>query len=169
MTINILTLKDATKTIKLIRDAGKKLDERIHLVGVSGMAHFLGIDGEGNVINDGGDLTALTDLTHAMPRSARGNAFKYWVTKHLPVKWDKKAYGGQGGWKKNGSFEGDAFEVLQAAHAAPFYMKEDTEQAEFDADKYLNTVAGKLRKEIANGADVDVAEFMAKLNEKLAA
>lgn len=169
MTINVLTLKDSTKTIKLIRDAGKKLDERIHLVGVSGMAHFFGIDGDGNVVNDGGDLTALTDLTHAMPRSARGNAFKYWVTKHLPVKWDKKAYGGNGGWKKNGKFEGDAYEVLWMANNAPFYEKTDTEQAEFNADKYLATVANKIRKEIANGADIDVADFMAKLEAKLAA
>ena len=86
--MQLLTLKQAKQTIKLIATAGEKLDERIHLVAVSGLAHF----------QDHGDTTAITELSKAMPKSARGNRLKQYIQEFAPVKWDSKAFEGTGGF-----------------------------------------------------------------------
>lgn len=135
--MNILSIKQANKENKLIATAGKKLDERIHLVGVSGIAHFL----------QHGDLTVLTNLCHAMPKSARGNALKFWITKHVKVKWDSKAYEGKGGWKKNGDTElssWDKIAITMNANAEPFYHKEDKEASVFNPNVSILNLVKKL-------------------------
>ena len=139
--MQLLTIKQSLKTIKLIYQAGAKLDERIHQVGCSGLSHFL----------ETGDLTALTELTHAMPKSSRGNALKYWVTKHANVKWNTKAYAGAGGWviKKKGS-ERDV--QLQDAIDNPFWNKEDKESAAFtDIHKLIASVKSRIAKALDDG------------------
>jgi len=166
MTIEILDLKASQTRITYIKRAGKKLDEDIHRVAVSGIAHYLGVNGEGERVNDGGDLTVLTELCHAMPRSARGNSLKYWVTSHIRVQWDKKAYGGNGGWKKNGETEGEPLAILTAAAGTPFFEKTDTEQAVFDPEKYRKSVVAKLKREASEG-HVNLEQFIASLTADL--
>ena len=145
--MKILTVKESMKAIKLIAVAGKKLDERIHEVGVSGLAHCL----------EHGDSTALTALCNAMPKSARGNALKEWITEHAPLAW----VNAKQAWKGNGKFEGNMDDVLAHAYANPFYNKKDTAPSVFNADKYMQTVVARLIKE-----GVNIADFTAKLEEK---
>ena len=152
--MSILTIKQARKTITLIAQAGRKLDERIHSVAVAGLHHFF----------ESGDLDILSDLVLAMPKSARGNALTYWITMHAPVKWDKKARAGKQGYKKNGEIPENWGEIVESANAEPFFNKTDTEQAVFDPDKYAKAVVSKLNKE-----GFDLGDFIAKLDTKLLA
>lgn len=140
---NILTIKEGKKTITLISDAGKKLDERIHLVAVSGIAHCL----------QHKDTTLISELVHAMPKSARGNALKFFLTKYLPIKWDSKAHGGKGGYKLNKDHGIDSMHWAQkaatvlAADASPFYMKEDKEASVFNPNNSVVALVNKMKKE----------------------
>ena len=154
MTMTILTPKQALKTISLIATAGKKLDERIHLVAVSGLSHCL----------EHGDSTTLTALCNAMPKSGRGNALKEWITEHAPLTWVTKV----NGWKAKGKFEGVIDEVLAHAEANPFYDKKDTAPSVFNADRYMASVVAKLIKEGVNVHDFTQA-LEAKAQAKLAA
>jgi len=137
--MNVLSIKDGMKKIKLISEAGKKLDERIHAVGVAGVAHFLQC----------GDTTLISELVHAMPRSARGNALKFWITKHLKtVKWDANSHGGKGGYKGKmpqiHSFE--KIKIVMEAEASPFFEKEDKEASVWNEGRYLATVLSTLKR-----------------------
>lgn len=141
----ILTMKEGKKTIKLILEAGQKLDERIHSVAVSGIAHCL----------QHKDTTLISELVHAMPKSARGNALKFFLTKYLPIKWDNKAHGGKGGYKLNKDHGIDSMHWAQkaatvlAADAAPFYMKEDKEASVFNPNSSVVALVNKMKKEHA--------------------
>lgn len=133
----ILTIKDSNKQIKLISVAGKKLDERIHQVGLSGLAHFL----------QHGDLTILTGLSKAMPKSTRGNALKFWITKYAKVKWNAKAYNGTGGFVKNGDTDlssWDKIAIIMQADANPFYDKEDKEASQWNPEAAILSLVKKL-------------------------
>ena len=135
--MNILSIKQSNKAIKLISVAGKKLDERIHTVGLSGIAHFL----------QHGDLTILTGLSNAMPKSARGNALKFWITKHVKVKWNAKAYAGLGGFVKNGDTDLNAWDkiaILKSADLHPFYEKEDKEASQWNPETAILSLVKKL-------------------------
>lgn len=135
--MNILTMRDGLKTIKLISDAGKKLDERIHQVGVAGIAHFL----------KHGDTTLISELCHAMPKSARGNALKFWITKHIAVKWSTKAHNGKGGYVKNGDMDLTPMQkvaLVTRANDAPFYMKEDKEASVWNPETSILNLVKKL-------------------------
>ena len=147
--MTILTIKQARATIKLVASAGKKLDERIHTVAVSGLYHFF----------NSGDLDILSDLVLAMPKSGRGNAFKNWVTKHAAVKWVEKARNNAGGWKKNGDIPEDWASIVDTAEAEPFWLKEDTEAPVFNPKQYASNVRKKLEKE-----GVSMSDFIAELS-----
>jgi hypothetical protein len=138
--IKILTQKQAIQTISLIKSGGKKLDDRIHQVGVSGLSHYL----------DNGDLTALSNLCHAMPKSGRGNALNYWVTRFANVTWNKKAYAGKGGFVKIKSAEERVADV-QGAMNSPFWEKTDTEQAAFNAESRVKSFINAFKKAVADG------------------
>lgn len=139
--MTVLTMKDAKKTIQLIATAGRKLDERIHTVAVSGVAHCL----------QHKDTTLISDLVKAMPKSARGNALKFFITKHLPVVWDNKAHktGGFKLSKEHGIDSMSAFEKIakvKLADAEPFYMKEDKEANVWNPNAALTAYIKKLSK-----------------------
>ena len=137
--MNVLSMKAGMKTIKLISDAGAKLDIRIHAVACAGIAHFL----------QHGDTTLVSELVHAMPRSARGNALKFFITKHINVKWAAKAHNGKGGYVKNGETETNSWKklaILLTAMSEPFYMKEDKEASEWNEKASVLALVAKLRK-----------------------
>ena len=146
--MTMMDKKTALRTISLIASAGKKLDERIHTVAVAGLQHFF----------MHGDSDILSQLQHAMPKSGRGNALKFWITQHAPLKWDTKSHAGKGGWKKNGEVPEDWAIIVDAAEQAPFYEQVDKEPAQFKPEQYAKTVASKLAKE---GMTID--EFIAML------
>lgn len=133
----ILSIKQANKSISLISQAGRKLDERIHVVAVSGLAHFL----------QHGDTTLLTNLCHAMPKSGRGNALKFWITKHVRVKWSTKAHGGEGGFVKNGDLDLNSWAkiaLVEKAALDPFYNKEDAEPKAWNPNASILNLVKKL-------------------------
>lgn len=156
-TVNVLSIKDARKTISLIATAGRKMDERIHAVAVAGLHHFF----------ESGDLDILSDLVHAMPKSTRGNALHFWITRFAPVKWDKKARAGKGGFKKAGDNPTEWGAVVQEADADPFWNKKDTEERVFNPDKYAASVVSKLIKEGASFDDM-MAKFKEQFDKKAA-
>lgn len=142
--MSVLTMKQANKSITLISAAGAKLDERIHTVGVAGIAHFL----------QHGDTTLISELCHAMPRSGRGNALKQWITKHVAVKWNAKAHGGKGGYvKKEHSAEKQAImsswhkvAIIMQAMKEPFYLKEDKEASVWNEQGAIVSLVKRLAK-----------------------
>jgi hypothetical protein len=137
--MTILSMKEGLRTIKLISEAGVKLDKRIHDVGVAGVAHFL----------QHGDTTLISELCHAMPRSSRGNALKFWITKNIRVKWSTKAHNGKGGFVKNGDMDLNNWgkiAVVMAADAAPFYLKEDKEAAAWNPNASILSLVKRLEK-----------------------
>jgi len=135
--MNILTIKQSKETTELILQAGTKLDEHIHAVGVAGIAHFL----------QHGDKDVLTNLVKAMPKSSRGNALKLWITKHVKVRWNKKAYAGLGGYvgkmPQINSFAKIA--IVMAANAEPFYEKKDTEASVWNEKAAVLSLVKKLQ------------------------
>jgi hypothetical protein len=135
--MNILSIKQSNAKTKLIKAAGKVQDERIHEVGLSGIAHFL----------QHGDLTVLTGLSKAMPKSARGNALKFWITKHVKVKWNAKAYNGSGGFVKNGETtlsSWDKIAIIMQADLHPFYEKKDSEASQWNPETAILSLVKKL-------------------------
>ena len=122
----------------LIAKAGVKMDERIHITGCAGLFHFM----------QHGDLTVLTQLSKAMPKSGRGNALKFWITKHVPVKWNAKAYKGAGGFivdKKRDAITGeDQDAVMLEATMSPFYLKEDKEASVWNPNTAIISLVKKL-------------------------
>lgn len=140
--MSVLTIKQANKTIKLISEAGRKLDQRIHDVAVSGLAHFL----------QHGDTTLISELCHAMPRSARGNALKFWMTKHSRngIKWNAKAHNGKGGWTKaKNAPELSSWEklaIITVAMKEPFYLKEEKEPSVWNERAAVLSLVKKLKE-----------------------
>lgn len=134
--------KEANQVIKLIKDAGVKLDARIHDTAVQGIAHCLAY----------GDTTIVSNLAKAMPKSARGNALKYFITQHLPVEWNKKAHG-DGGFKlkKDHGLQElhwcKKLEIVLNANASPFYNKEDKEASVFNPNTSVLTLLKRTDKE----------------------
>lgn len=158
--MNILTLKQARRTISLIASAGAKLDERIHQVGVSGLDHY----------RNNGDTTALTELVKAMPRSARGNALKYWCTKYANIRWDSKAFAKTGGFVKK-SKSADIECHVEEAMANPFYNKEDKEPAKFNPQSRTKAFISAFSKALGNGeiSTEDMAAAKAEIDAAFAA
>lgn len=138
--MNILNQAQALRTIALINSAGKKMDERIHLVGVSGIVHYA----------EHGDLTTLSALCRAMPESSRGNALKYWVTKHANVQWNKKSDGGKGGFQKIKKDE-DRVVSIDDATEHPFWEKTDTEKRDFNAETRVKSFVNAFHKALKEG------------------
>lgn len=135
-----MTIKQCNKTTTLIAQAGRKLDERIHAVAVSGLAHFL----------QHGDNTVLTNLVKAMPKSARGNALKFFISKHTKgsLQWKASAHNKTGGYvgKKLEISSWEKIAIVLDAEAEPFYKKEDTEKAEWNPQASVLSLVAKLNK-----------------------
>jgi len=138
--MNVLTLKKCKETTTLISKAGVKLDQRIHDVAVSGIAHWLQC----------GDNTILTELVKAMPKSGRGNALKFFISKHTKgmLKWDSKANNGTGGYKgkKLDVNSWEKIAIVMDANKAPFYMKEDKEPSVWNEKAAVLSLVAKLKK-----------------------
>ena len=147
--MNILSMKESNRITGLILNAGKKLDERIHNVAVSGLAHWY----------TSGDNTILTNLVKAMPKSGRGNALKYWISEHSNngLKWDKKAHNGTGGYKgKKPELKGfTSLCVVLKADSKAFHIKEDREPTVWNDKNSVLSLVAKLKK---HSIDHDLCE-----------
>lgn len=147
----ILSIKESHNTIKLIAQAGAKLDARIHIVALSGLSHWMNC----------GDNSILSSLVHAMPKSARGNALKFWISKHSAngLKWHSQAHEGKGGYKGQMPTLTDEEKqnILAQADAAPFYMKEDKEPSVFNDKASIIHLIKKLDSHIESLSPEGVA------------
>ena len=153
----LLNEKQASKETKLVKSNGVKMDQRIHLIACSGLDHYANV---GN-----GDASTLTNLFHAMPKSGRAKALKYWITKNANVKWSNTAYGGNGGFVKVESGV-PATCKLEEAIATPFYEKPEDGPSEYkgmsvDAEikAFTKRLASKIKK-----AKLESEENQAKCN-----
>lgn len=141
--MKILTMKQGKAQTALISSTGKKLDAAIHLVGVSGIAHCLAHS----------DTTLISELCRAMPKSSRGNALKFWFTKHLSIEWKAKAHGGAGGFvvKKDHGMKdmhwAEKAAIVIAANAKPFYEKEDKEASVYNPNATLLSMVKRVSKD----------------------
>lgn len=153
-----MELLNIAKTRNLINSIARtvaKLDDNIHLAGCSALFHYAD--------NNCGDATLLTRLVKATSsynketgqfdgRSVRGAALRHWITSNANVKWDKKAYGKEGGYikKEKGN---DATVNLERAMAVPFYaMTEDKVQSEYldwfkRTTNLMNSLASALKND----------------------
>ena len=160
--MTVLTMKEATKKTKLIKDAGKKLDTRIHQVAVSGLVHFM----------LSGDNSILTNLVKVMPKSARGNALKFWISKHTnnKLKWDKNAHGKTGGYKgkKPELSSWEQLAIALTADNSPFYEKKDTSPSVFNGHARILNLVKTLDKHAAELTEED-KHILSVLKKELAA
>ena len=76
----MLDIKTIEKNINLISKAGKVMDERIHITGVSILYHA----------HKHGDFSSINKLFQALPYSSRLEAFKVWVVEHTPLHFEDK-------------------------------------------------------------------------------
>ena len=118
----MLNLKGINTNIKNIKNAGIKLDQRIHETGVSIMQHAA----------DHGDWTPMQRLFDALPKAGRKKAFVTWVVSFTPLKFDDKL--GTFVKSKKSKREYD----VAGANATPFwdYTKEVAQT--LDVDKLLD-------------------------------
>ena len=73
------TVDQMKRGIASIKTRSVTLDTDIHEYGIQAMLHA----------REHGDTTFLSNLDKALGKSARRNAFRFWVTMHTPTLWNK--------------------------------------------------------------------------------
>jgi hypothetical protein len=139
--MEFLNRTQTIKAINLIRQAGAKLDERVHQVACSGLAHYA----------ENADTTALSLLVKAMPKSGRTNALKYWITQHANVRWDSKAGPDKTGFYVKAVAGAEVIVDLDHAIEHPFWEKKDTEQSVFNAESRVKSFITAFTKAVMEG------------------
>ncbi len=135
----MLNLKMINKNIRLIKNAGVKLDERIHETGVSIMHHA----------SEHGDFTAMQRLFNALPQSARRKAFVKWVVDHTPLNFEEKT-----GIFVKPRKTSKVYNV-KGANDQPFWVYTNEVKPALDLDKLLqlSTIIEQSEKRIANAME----------------
>lgn len=148
--------RDIQKRITSIRNRGAKMDRDIHETAVLCLYHARDA-GQG-------DITLLSKLAAAMPRSSRRKALIAWAVAHAPVTFSEKE--DQFRMKKKRT-EADWY--IEEADAVPFwdYTKEK-KPAQYDLSKAVDGLVRTIRKANEQGnlkAGRDTAE--AQIREAL--
>ena len=135
----MLNLKTINKNIRLIKNAGVKLDERIHETGVSIMHHA----------NEHGDFTAMQRLYDALPQSARRKAFVKWVVDHTPLNFEEKTQYFIKSRKTTKVYN------VESANNQPFWIYTNEVKPALDLDKLLQlpTIIEQSEKRIATAVE----------------
>lgn len=122
------------KRINSIRTRGARIDRDIHETGVDCMIHA----------RDHGDVTLLTRLSEAMPKSSRRKAMVAWVIAHAPLKYNTNEE--KFTLNKKRAKEDGAWQIEEAA-ATPFWeFTQEKAPVQYDLDKAINgLVRGLLR------------------------
>lgn len=158
MAIKLIATDEAiSKEIKLIKVAGKKLQERIHQVAVSIMARWA----------ETGDrrpmLVNINALVEAMPEMGRGNALRAWVQLHFQLGFEGK----QLVWPEGVSFTPNA-EQIKAAADEPFWaLQPEPEYKPVDFNALLKKLIKSAEKDLEKtGAESSVdPTVLAKLKD----
>lgn len=135
----MLNLKTINKNIRLIKNAGVKLDERIHVTGVSIMHHA----------SEHGDFTAMQRLYDALAQSARRKAFVKWVVDHTPLNFEEKTQYFVKSRKTTKVYN------VKSANDQPFWIYTNEVKPALDLDKLLQlpTIIEQSEKRIANATE----------------
>lgn len=122
------------KRISSIRTRGARIDRDIHETGVDCMIHA----------RDHGDVTLMTKLAEAMPKSSRRKALVAWVIAHAPLKYNqneekftlnKKRAKEEGAW------------LVEEAATVPFWdFTQEKAPVQYDLDKAINSFIRGLVK-----------------------
>ena len=151
----MLNLKEIKANIRLIKDAGDKMDIRIHETGVSVLSHA----------KEHGDWSEMQRLYDALPRSARRQAFVTWVKDNSPLHFDDKL----GKFLKS---KGNKAEYnVDGANAVPFwdYTKEIVQTLNVDKLLDIEAIIASAYKRIESqenkGAPIegDMVKFNARV------
>lgn len=146
--------RDIQKRITSIRNRGAKMDRDIHETAVLCLTHA----------SEHGDITLLSKLAEAMPKSTRRKALIAWAVAHAPITFSEKQEQFKLKKKRN---ESDWH--IEEADAVPFwdYTKEK-KPAQYDLSKAVNGLVRTIRKANEQGnlkAGRDTAE--AQIREAL--
>lgn len=124
--------RDILKRINSIRTRGKKMDRDIHETAVLCLVHAREYD----------DITLLSKLTAAMPKSTRRKALIAWANAHAPVNFQTKTE--QFKLKKKRS-QSDWH--VDEADAVPFWeFTKEKAPAQYDLNKAINGFVNSLKK-----------------------
>lgn len=137
------------KEIDSIKKAGAKLDARIHVAGVSAIAH----------VAEHGDIGPINRLYLALPKGARKSAMAAWLMKFAPVVPNDAANAKDAPWAFK---RGKDANVAQAIETPWYDFKPEPEVVEmFDLTKGL---AAFLKRAMAANS-VDDPKLLAKLKD----
>lgn len=132
-------IKDAKKlgtAIKSIGTRGKQLDTDIHNAGVSCLYHA----------EQHGDVTLLTRLVEAMPKSGRAKALVAWAEHFGLVTFNKEEKRFKVTKPKNKQWD------LEGANDVPFWeFTEEKEVGDLTIDALVKMVVNKVQKASDNG------------------
>jgi hypothetical protein len=155
----IIGTAEITKEIGLIKTAGKKLDDRIQLAGLSVLNHA----------HLHGDVTVVNSLFLAMPQGARGKALAEWLLAYGNVSknTDKKsAKTAPFVYAKDRTVTGEALDArLAQATGKPWYKfaPEPKVADMFDFQAALASLMARAEKAEAQGVKIEGADLLTKI------
>lgn len=146
------------KEITSIKAAGKKLDDRIQLAGLSVLNH----------VEEHGDVTVVNALFLALPQGARAKALAEWLLAFgkLAKNGDKKA-------AKAAPFVYDKGRSTDLTGAVEqpwfkFAKKDDTVESAFDFQASLKALLDRAAKAEKEGKSIAGADQLAKIRAMVA-
>lgn len=148
------------KELGLMKAAGRKLDDRIQLAGLSIINH----------IDKHGDITLVVGLMDSLPRGARSKAMIAWLLAHAKVKQnvdDKGKVSKENPWL----FDKTKPTNMAGAIENPWYKfePENVQDPVFDFAAALKSLLNKAAKAEQEGKEIEGADQLAKLRLALAA
>lgn len=136
---------DILRQIASIKRRGATMDKDIHSCAVACLIHA----------RDHGDVTLLSKLVAAMPRSGRREALIFWARYYGILRFEKKSEAFKIDKKRKEAGEG--FDV-EGATKTPFYdLTPEKNPAPFDLDRTISSFAKRLKKAKAEGKLGDVS------------
>ncbi len=148
------------KELGLLKAAGRKLDDRIQVAGLSVINH----------IDKHGDITLVVGLMDSLPRGARTKAMIAWMVAHAKVKHNVDEAGKVS--KDNPwLFDKTKETNMAGAIANPWYKFEPENQQDpvFDLAAALNSLLNKAAAAEKAGKTIEGAEQLTKLRLAMAA
>lgn len=151
----IVGTAELNKEFGLLKAAGKKLDDRIQVAGLSVLAH----------VEAHGDITVVSGLMDAMPQGSRKTAMIEWLLAH--GKLEQNLVDGKVVKDKPWLYaKGKTTDMDKAMEFPWFTFKpEKLDEASFDFAKMLAVLVSKAQKAQAAGKEVTGVEQLTKLIE----
>ncbi|UGL61105.1 hypothetical protein [Pseudomonas phage Eisa9] len=146
------------KEFGLLKAAGKKLDDRIQLAGLSIINH----------IDKHGDITLVVGLMDALPKGARSSAMIEWLLAH--AKLEQNIIDGKVSKDAPWLYAKGKATKMEAAIESPWYTfkPEKLDEPSFDFQAMLNALLSKATKAAAAGKEVKGADQLARIQLLLA-